>query len=106
MGQQILDLPMDLECFGASPDFGINIETVRDYMALTLLTYHDEGYRFDGKYAFEGDWGRPILWALADAGLIEGVWNYDDGDRFSFDCYDQKVLDSLILEAILALRGN
>src|SRR5688572_4159612 len=103
-GRQILELPVNLECFGESPDFGMNIETVRDYMVLTLLTYHDLGYRFDGKYAFHGDWSRPILWALADADAIEGVWVYEDEDHFYFNDYDQETLRVLVIKAIEALR--
>jgi hypothetical protein len=104
-GRRILGLPLNLECFGESPDFGMNVETVRDYMVLTLLTYYDQGYRFDGKYAFEGHWERPILWALADADAIEGVWNFDDGERFSFEEYAPKELEAMVVKAILALRN-
>ena len=103
-GRQILELPVDLECFGEDPDFGMNIETVRDYMVLTLLTVHDLGYQFDGKYAFQGHWDRTILWALADAGAIEGAWEFDDGERFSFEEYDRETLKALVAKAIGALK--
>ena len=103
-GRQILELPVNLECFGEDPDFGMNIETVRDYMVLTLLTYHDQTYLFDGKYAFSGDWTRPILWALADADAIEGSWEYEDEEHFYFKDYDTKVLKALVIRAIGALK--
>lgn len=103
-GRQVLELPLSLECFGEDPDYGINVETVRDYMAYTLWVYFQEGYGFDGKYAFRGDWTRPILWALADAGGIEGTWTMDAGQRFSFEEYDPEDLKDLVAKAITALR--
>lgn len=103
-GREILDLPVSLECFyHESPDYGLNVETVRDYMIYTLWSYWTEGYRFDGKYAFEGNWARPILWALADADVLEGIWEMDAGSRFSFEGYDRNDLNDLVDRAIRAL---
>lgn len=103
-GREILALPVDLECFGEGPDYGLNVETVRDYMVHTLWTYWQEGYRFDGKYAFGGNWSKPILWALADADAIEGIWEMDAGQKFSFEEYDQEDFKALVASALEALR--
>ena len=103
-GRQILDLPVSLECFHEDPDYGLNVETVRDYLVHVLWTYWQEGYRFDGKYAFGGDMTRPILWALADADAIEGVWDYDDDTRVGFNGYGREDLASQVDRAIRALR--
>ena len=108
-GRQILDLPVSLECFRGSPAYGFNVETirdytVRDYLLSAMWTYWRKGHRFGGKYAFGGAVTRPILWALADADAIEGIWSYDDGGRCSFDGCSQEDLASQVDRAIRALR--
>jgi hypothetical protein len=92
-GGRVLELRLDYQ----GNEFGAT--TVREYMAQTLRLYYQQGYQFDGKYAFEGHWDRPIVWALADADLIEGTWEHDDGRRFSFEQADPEEAKRLIHQA-------
>lgn len=97
LGRKILNLPLE------PGDNELGAATVQEYMVLTLAEYFHEGVYFDGKYAFGGHWAKPIKWAMADADLIEGHWEYDAGERFSFEVADPEATRKLIHKAIMEL---